>query len=90
MGVGTATATGTVTAVDRTRTLVFTSSQGLTGQALGEGALAGSTNTTDFLGDVSASLTLGGTAYQSTQLSAQRGSAVGSSRWTAYVVELVP
>ncbi len=90
MGAGTGSTSVTVTAVDRTRTLVFAGGQGSTGQSLGEGTHPGTTNATDFLGDVSVSLTLGGTGYQSTQLNARRGSMLGSSRWSAYVLELLP
>ena len=90
MGVGTGLMTTTINAVDRTRTLVFTGAQGSTGQAIGEGTHPGTTNTTDYLGDVSAALTLAGAGYQSTSLSSRRGSTLGSSKWTVYVVELNP
>ncbi|MBS1153047.1 MAG: hypothetical protein H6Q89_4745 [Myxococcaceae bacterium] len=90
MGTGTAMTSATLTPVDRTRTLVFTGAQGSTGQSLGEGTHLGTTNTTDLFGEISVSLGLGGTAFQSTQLEARRSSSLGASRWTAFVVELIP
>ena len=90
MAAGASNAGVALTAVDRTRTLVFTGGQGSMGQSLGEGTHLGSTNTTDYLGDVSITLTLGGNGYQSTQLMTRRASTLGSSRWSAYVVELIP
>ena len=86
MGVGTTMSTSTVAAVDRTRTLVFSGSQASTGQALGEGTHQGTTNTTDYLGDVSATFTFA----SPTQLTSRRASSLGASRWTAFVVELKP
>ncbi len=90
MGANIGATMATITAVDRTRTLVFTGGQASMGQSLGESAHEGTTNTTDFQGEVAVLLSLGGTGFESTQLVALRASMLGASRWSAYVVELAP
>ena len=91
LGVGNLSTTLTLgAAVDRTRTLVFTGGQGSSGQGLGEGTHVGNSNSSDFIGEVALSFSLPGTATQATQLAARRGSMLGASRWTVWVVELIP
>jgi len=75
-------------AVDATRTLVFASGQyGGGGQGGGESAL----NSGNALGDAVAAHVLdAGADLSSQELFLLRGSALGSARWTSYVVELGP
>lgn len=82
---GVLSATRTITAVDLTRTLVFTSGQsGGAGQGGGEGALP--VDGGGFLGEVSATLRL----PTSTLLQVDRTSARSAAVFTVYVVELNP
>lgn len=71
-----------LTAVDRTRAVVFASGQGMNGQAGGEASYSGD----DVLGE-----SLAGFSFSSiTQLQVRRASALGQAKWTAYVVEFNP
>lgn len=90
LAAGSAMGTATIPTVDRTRTLVFTGSHSSMGLGLGEGTLVGNSGTTDFLGDVAGTFTLGGSGYQSTQLVVRRATTQGASRWSVWVVELIP
>ncbi len=75
-------------AVDATRTLVFASGQyGGAGQGGGESAL----NSGNALGDAVAGHVLdAGADFSSAELLLIRGSTLGATRWTSYVVELGP
>ncbi|WNG28368.1 hypothetical protein F0U62_33445 [Cystobacter fuscus] len=71
-----------ITAVDRTRAVVFASGQSMNGQAGGEASYSGD----DVLGE-----SLAGFSFSSaTELRVRRASALGQARWTAYVVEFNP
>jgi hypothetical protein len=79
---GSASQPVSIAPVDTTRTLVFASNGSLNGQTTGEGDF----QLDDIAGEMQCVLTL----TSSTQVHLERGSSVGSAKFTFYVVELNP
>ena len=77
-----ATQTVSISAVDPTRSLLLAGGQFTSGQAAGEGSF----DQDDVLGEMLGAFTFEGAA----QVGVQRAAALGSARWTLFVVEVPP